>query len=140
MPKMDKASVLGDAIKHLKQLQEKVRSLEDQVAKKSIESAVLLNKSHHSNDDDTSFTDEISNESHGKSLPQIKARVCDKSILIKLQCENHKGALARAISEIEKLHLSVVSTSVMAFSSSSLDITVMTQARFSTGPFAFART
>ncbi|KAG6516819.1 hypothetical protein ZIOFF_027299 [Zingiber officinale] len=139
LKKMDKASVLGDAIKHLKQLQEKVRSLEDQVAKKSIESAVLLNKSTHLisnvNDDDASFAD----ESHGESLPQIEVRVCDKSILIKLQCENRKGALVRAISEIEKLHLSVVSTSVMVFSGSSLDITVMTQARFSTGPnFAFA--
>ncbi|XP_074555865.1 transcription factor bHLH25-like [Curcuma longa] len=123
LKKMDKASVLGDAIEYLKQLQEKVQCLEDQVAKRCIESAVLLKKSRLCNYGDSSS----SSESHGESLPQIEARVCAKSILIKIHCENHKGALVRAISEIEKLHLSVTSTSVMAFTRSSLDITVMAQ-------------
>ncbi|KAG6506042.1 hypothetical protein ZIOFF_031357 [Zingiber officinale] len=41
---MDKASVLGDTIRYLKQLQEKIKALEDQVAKRRVESAVLLNK------------------------------------------------------------------------------------------------
>ncbi|XP_042468168.1 transcription factor bHLH18-like isoform X1 [Zingiber officinale] len=127
LKKMDKASVLGDAIKYLKQLQEKVQSLEDQIAKRSIESAVLVKKSHLCNYGDSSSGNENSNESHGESLPQIEARVCAKSILIKIHCENHKGALVRAISEIEKLHLSVTTTSVMAFTRASLDITVMAQ-------------
>ncbi|RWV98732.1 hypothetical protein GW17_00038402 [Ensete ventricosum] len=39
--KMDKASVLSDAIKYLKQLQENVKALEDQVAKRNVDSAVL---------------------------------------------------------------------------------------------------
>ncbi|PHT68576.1 Transcription factor bHLH18 [Capsicum annuum] len=36
--KMDKASVLGDAIKYLKQLQQSVKTLEEQTPKKSVES------------------------------------------------------------------------------------------------------
>ncbi|KAK1405186.1 hypothetical protein POM88_004791 [Heracleum sosnowskyi] len=42
---MDKASVLGDAIKYLKQFQEKVKTLEEQTRRKSTESVVLANKS-----------------------------------------------------------------------------------------------
>ncbi|KAK1383300.1 hypothetical protein POM88_021035 [Heracleum sosnowskyi] len=45
LKKMDKASVLGDAIKYLKQLQEKVKTLEEQTRRKSTESVALANKS-----------------------------------------------------------------------------------------------
>ncbi|URD88084.1 hypothetical protein MUK42_27795, partial [Musa troglodytarum] len=112
LKKMDKASVLGDAIKYLKQLQEKVKSLEDQVAKRNTESAVLAKRSY----------DE---RQRWESLPvEIEARVCQKSILIKIHCENQKGVLVKALSEIEKLHLSVICTSAMSFAISSLDITI----------------
>ncbi|RWV86267.1 hypothetical protein GW17_00051855, partial [Ensete ventricosum] len=124
--KMDKASVLGDAIKYLKQLQEKVTSLQDQVTQRTVESAVLVKKSHLCANDDSSSSDENFDE----SLPEIEARVCEKTILIKIHCENRKGILVKSLSEIEKLHLSVTNTSVMPFTNSSLDITVMTQARF----------
>lgn len=123
LKKMDKASVLGDAIKYLKQLQEKVTSLQDQVTQRNVESAVLVKKSQLCANDDSSSSDENFDE----SLPEIEARVCEKTILIKIHCENRKGILVKALSEIEKLHLSVTNTSVMPFTSSSLDITVMTQ-------------
>ncbi|XP_074564154.1 transcription factor bHLH25-like [Curcuma longa] len=127
LKKKDKASVLGDGIKYLKQLQEKVQSLEEQIAKRNVESAVLVRKSQLSSDDDSSSCDENCNEGHDESLPEIEAKVCDKSILIKIHCENKKGALVRVISEIEKLRLSVMNTNVMTFTGASLDITVMTQ-------------
>ncbi|KAG6529894.1 hypothetical protein ZIOFF_012111 [Zingiber officinale] len=145
LKKMDKASVLGDAIKYLKQLQDKVVNLEDQVAKRSIESAVLVKKTQllvdgdgddddDDDDDDTSSSDGNSEEdqrrlsSGGSLLPEIEARICNKSVLIKIQCENRKGVVVQALSEIEKLHLSVMNTSVMPFTSNSLDITVAAQA------------
>ncbi|KAJ8491744.1 hypothetical protein OPV22_013465 [Ensete ventricosum] len=123
LKKMDKASVLGDAIKYLKQLQEKVTSLQDQVTQRTVESAVLVKKSHLCANDDSSSSDENFDE----SLPEIEARVCEKTILIKIHCENRKGILVKSLSEIEKLDLSVTNTSVMPFTNSSLDITVMTQ-------------
>ncbi|RWW68341.1 hypothetical protein BHE74_00024132 [Ensete ventricosum] len=124
LKKMDKASVLGDAINYLKQLQEKVKSLEDQVAKRNTESAVVLAKRSY---------DE--RQRCCESLPvEIEARVCQRSILIKIHCENQKGVLVKALSEIEKLHLSVICTSAMSFAISSLDITVMAQASL-VGPF-----
>ncbi|CAL9115208.1 unnamed protein product [Musa textilis] len=121
--KMDKASVLGDAIEYLKRLEEKVKSLEDQAARRK---AVLVKKSRLCADDDDSSSDE---HPCGGPAPEIEARVCDKAVLIKIHCENRKGVLVKALSEIEKLHLSVANTSVIPFAAASLDITVATQAR-----------
>ncbi|CAL9049077.1 transcription factor bHLH25-like [Musa acuminata AAA Group] len=124
LKKMDKASVLGDAIEYLKRLEEQVKSLEDQVAKRQAEKAVLVKKSRLGADDDDSSSDE---HPCGGPAPEIEARVCDKAVLIKIHCENRKGVLVKALSEIEKLHLSVGNTSVIPFAAASLDITVMTQ-------------
>lgn len=124
---MDKASVLGEAIKYVKQLQEKANTLEELTVKKTFESVVFVKKSQISMDDDLSSSDENFDGNSTESLPEIEARVSDKSILIKIHCEKRKGVLVKTLAEIEKLHLSVVNTSVMPFASSALDITVMAQ-------------
>ncbi|XXG56768.1 hypothetical protein AAC387_Pa03g4098 [Persea americana] len=127
LKKMDKASVLGEAIKYVKQLQEKANTLEELTVKKTFESVVFVKKSQISMDDDLSSSDENFDGNSTESLPEIEARVSDKSILIKIHCEKRKGVLVKTLAEIEKLHLSVVNTSVMPFASSALDITVMAQ-------------
>ncbi|XP_042391256.1 transcription factor bHLH18-like isoform X1 [Zingiber officinale] len=130
LKKMDKASVLSDAIKYLKQLQDKVMNLEDQITKRSIESAVLVRKTQLCVEDDADDDGHFNDDRRRRSCflpPKIEARVCDKSILIKIHCENRKGVLVQALSEIEKLHLSVVNTSVIPFPGNSLDITVASQ-------------
>lgn len=131
LKKMDKASVLGDAIKYLKTLQEKVKSLEDHVAKTTVKSAILIKKSQLStaatNDDSDISSSGESTADGGQSLPEIEVKLSDKTVLIKLHCECKKGILVRALSEIEKLHLGVVSISALPFAASSLDITVMAQ-------------
>lgn len=126
LKKMDKASVLGDAIKYLKTLQEKVKSLEEQAANRTVESATLVKKSHFAGEEeaDTSSTD----ENFGFPQPEIQVKLSNKSLLIKIHCDNRKGMLVRYLSEIEKLHIAVTSTSVLPFAASSVDITVMAQA------------
>lgn len=137
LKKMDKTSVLSDAIKYLKQLQERVKSLEEQAARKTVESALVrVKKSHLCDNDDDSYSScscDDDDDSDGRpsgaesALPEIEAKISDSTILVKIHCEKHKGVLVKALSEIEQIHLSVVNTSVMLFTSSSLDITVMAQ-------------
>lgn len=125
---MDKASVLGDAIKYLKQLQERVKTLEEQTKKKNMESVVFVKKSQLFTDGDNSTSDKnSSSDPLDEPLPEIEARFCDKNVLVRIHCEKRKGLLEKSVTEIEKLHLTVINSSVMTFGSSALDITIIAQ-------------
>ncbi|KAK9949261.1 hypothetical protein M0R45_004794 [Rubus argutus] len=100
LKKMDKASVLADAIKYVKQLQEH---------------------------DDISSSDENFDSCSDQPLPEIEARVSDKEVLIRIHCEKKKGCLANILREIEKLDLTIVNSSVLPFGNSTFDITIVSQ-------------
>ncbi|KAJ1396573.1 Myc-type, basic helix-loop-helix [Sesbania bispinosa] len=101
LKKMDKASVLGEAIKYLKQMQEKVSALEEEQNRmKTVESVVIVKKSQLSNDGEDS-----SSGTFDETLPEIEARFCESNVLIRLHCLKDKGVIEKTISEIEKLHL-----------------------------------
>ncbi|KAM7250896.1 hypothetical protein ACFE04_022779 [Oxalis oulophora] len=123
LKKTDKASVLGDAIKYLTHMQTQVKMLEEKAKMKTMESAIIVNKSHVMGDKSNSSN----NMSFEKQLPEIEAKAQDKDVLIRIHCEkNSKGSILRLIlNEIEKLHLNVVSTSVLPFGSFTLDITII---------------
>ncbi|KAJ1428967.1 Myc-type, basic helix-loop-helix [Sesbania bispinosa] len=135
LKKMDKASVLGDAIKYLKQLKEQVKQLEEQSKRKSVESVVFVKKSSQvSADEDVSDTS--SNSCNGNSddpskinlsLPEVEARVSEKKVLIRILCEKEKALLANIFKEIEKLHLSVINSSSFCFGSSVMVITTIAE-------------
>lgn len=128
LKKMDKASVLGDAIKHLKQLKEQVKELEEQTKKKTMESVVYVKKHELYGDHDGASSDKnFSGESQDETLPEIEARACDGKVLIRIHCEKKRGIVEKTISEIEKLNLSVLNSSVLTFGTSILDITVIAQ-------------
>lgn len=125
---MDKASVLGDAIKYLKQLQEKVKTLEEQTRKKTMESVVFVKKSQLFAEGENSSSDEnSSNVPLNEALPEIEARICDKNVLIRVHCEKRKGVFEKTVAEIEKLHLTIINSSVMTFGNSALDVTIIAQ-------------
>ncbi|XP_057967323.1 transcription factor bHLH18-like [Malania oleifera] len=128
LKKMDKASVLGDAIKYLKQLQERVKTLEEQTKKKTVESVVFVRKSQlcAADVDDNSSSDEnFDGYSVDQPLPEIEAKVSDENVLIRIHCEKQKGMIAHVLAEIEKLQLSVVNSSVLPFGDYATDITVI---------------
>lgn len=120
---MDKTSVLGDAIKYLKHLQERVKTLEEQAKKQTMESVVLVKRSQvtaTADDDDGSWDD-------GQPLPEIEARVCDSHFLIRVHCEKQRGVLVNLLTKVEKLNLAIINTSVTPFGTFALDITIIAE-------------
>lgn len=128
---MDKASVLGDAIKYLKQLEERVKSLEEQIKETTtVESVVFIKKSLLSADqDETSSCDENFDGCSKEAVRDIEARVSDKNVLIRIHCKKQKGFVPKILSEIEEHHLSVINSSVLPFGKHAMDITVVAQVK-----------
>ncbi|XP_030548472.1 transcription factor NAI1-like [Rhodamnia argentea] len=126
LKKMDKASILGDAIKYMKQLQERIKKLEEEVAIKNKKSVVFVKKSQVSADNDMSLNQNFYNQFE-QQLPEIEARVLDRNVLFRIHHEKRKGYTTEILSEIEKLKLSVLNSSVLPFGSSMLDMTIVAQ-------------
>ncbi|XP_019445544.1 PREDICTED: transcription factor bHLH18-like [Lupinus angustifolius] len=124
LKKMDKATVLGDAIKYLKQLQERVKTLEKQASEERVESAVVVKKSIiFADEDNSSPLDENSNQ----TIPEMEARVCGIEVLIRIHCNKHNGRSATILNELEKYHLTIQSTSFVPFGNNTIDITIVAQ-------------
>eukprot|EP01018_Ginkgo_biloba_P002155 Gb_13728 [translate_table: standard] len=130
LKKMDKASVLGDAIKYVKQLQDRLKVLEEQPPKKTLESVVYVKRTQLCIEDDKASSEENLSGEDGtaRSLsPEIEARVVDKNVLIRIHCEKRKGLLVKSLAELEKLQLAVVNASILSFSETTLDLTFNAQ-------------
>ncbi|KAL6900801.1 hypothetical protein ACP4OV_005477 [Aristida adscensionis] len=129
LTKMDKASVLDDAIKYVKQLQEHLNDLEKVARRKTVEVAKLSRSKRFrlsSANIDRSSSDDLleEGEASGRAVvPEIEAWVSESTVLIKIHCENHKGALITALSEVESMGLTIITTSVLPFATF-LDITL----------------
>lgn len=125
---MDKASVLGDAIKYIKQLQDKVKTLEEQTRKKNMESVVFVKKTQlFANDDNSSSEENNSSGPFEETLPEIEARFCDNNVMIRIHCEKRKGVVEKTIAEVEKLQLKFINSSVLTFGGCALDVTIIAQ-------------
>ncbi|XP_019195609.1 PREDICTED: transcription factor bHLH18-like [Ipomoea nil] len=125
--KMDKTSVLGDTIKYLKQIQERVRLLEEESSKRSMESIMFVNKYQESFDDNDDMSSGKNEKSEEQPRLEIETRLCDNHILLRIHCERHKGVIGQIFSEVEKLNLAVVNSSVARFGSLTYDITIIVE-------------
>ena len=114
---MDNTSILDKASNYVKQLQQRVRELEQQV-----ESNTCTNNGSTS-------CEVISDDYYGQDgiLPEVKARVLQKEVLVIIHCQKQKGIMLKILSQLENLHLSVVNSSVLPFGKSTLDITITAQ-------------
>uniref|UniRef100_A0A7N0T0E1 BHLH domain-containing protein n=1 Tax=Kalanchoe fedtschenkoi TaxID=63787 RepID=A0A7N0T0E1_KALFE len=133
LKKTDKASVLGDTIKYLRQMEERVKSLEEEAKQKTVHSMVLQVKKPQllpSRDEAPSSEPETDSfhTSFNDALPEIEARICDKSVLIRIVCEKRQGGVVeQVLAEVEKLHLTIINSSVLSFGASSLNIIIVAQ-------------
>lgn len=123
LKKMDKSSVLGDAIDYVKRLQEKVKMLEERSMQKPVETAVMGKKMPVLEDDEISSCDDLISDGQ----LDIEVKILEKTVLLKIHCKNHKGLLVKSLSEIESCNLSVLNTSAVSFGTTMLDITIIAQ-------------
>ncbi|CAI8589039.1 unnamed protein product [Vicia faba] len=128
LKKMDKASVLGDAITYMKKLQKRLHTLEEQAEdNKKTGSAIQVKRSvifTDKHDDDGS-----SNSNNNQTLPEIEVRVSRKDVLIKIQCEKHSGraSTSAVLGKLENLNLTVQSSNLLPFGNNILDLTIVAQ-------------
>ncbi|MED6182375.1 hypothetical protein PIB30_027872 [Stylosanthes scabra] len=144
LKKMDKATVLDNAINYVKDLKARLATLEQENKKKKktkeVEEepcVVVLSKrtsqhddeSGENNDESVVVDDDGSDENDSSSLHlrhvHVEARVSGQQVLLRIHCHNHKGILVKLLSEIQGLNLLVLNSSVLPFGDSLLDITVI---------------
>ncbi|KAL6847453.1 hypothetical protein ACP4OV_023306 [Aristida adscensionis] len=128
LKKMDKATILGDAVKYVRELQEKVKTLEEDGAHNDGGGgggaqpavAVVVKRPCRVPDDEAA----ASSSGGGGGLPEIEARLSDKTVLLRIHCDNARGLLVRLLSEVEKMSLAITHTNVMPFPASTAIITI----------------
>ncbi|GJM96144.1 hypothetical protein PR202_ga12957 [Eleusine coracana subsp. coracana] len=134
---MDKATILSDATRYLKELQEKLKAHEDDHRK--IQSSVPTKKPRITVPDDKdggspSYVAAVPTGTSG-ALPEIEARISEGNVMVRIHCEDVKGSLVRLFAEVEELHLSIVHANAMPFSASTLIIHIMAEASSLTSLF-----
>uniref|UniRef100_A0A0D9Y1R0 BHLH domain-containing protein n=1 Tax=Leersia perrieri TaxID=77586 RepID=A0A0D9Y1R0_9ORYZ len=129
LKKMDKATILGDAVKYVKELQEKVKTMEDSSGSRSAMEVVRKPcRLQHSGEDNNGGEGSSSSTTAALRLPEIEARLSEKSVLLRIHCGNSRGMLVRLLSEVEDLKLGITHTSVMPFPASTVIITITAKA------------
>ncbi|KAL6629487.1 hypothetical protein ACP70R_029252 [Stipagrostis hirtigluma subsp. patula] len=128
LKKMDKATILSDATRYVKELQEKLKDLEAGGGgnSRSMETVVLakrpsLHEAAVLDDDGYSLS---GTTVAANKLPEIEAWLSEKSVMVMIHCENGKGVARKVLAEVEVLHLSIIHANVLPFQACTLIITV----------------
>ncbi|CAL5031014.1 unnamed protein product [Urochloa decumbens] len=121
----DKATILGDTVRYVKELQEKLRALEDG---RSFSRPVVLAKKPRvatPDEEDAVLPAYYYAPAANDDNAEIDARISGDNVMVKIRCKDAKGVLVRLLSEVEGLHLSIVDTNVMPFLACTLVINIM---------------
>uniref|UniRef100_A0A0E0MPX5 BHLH domain-containing protein n=1 Tax=Oryza punctata TaxID=4537 RepID=A0A0E0MPX5_ORYPU len=124
LKKMDKATILGDAVKYVKELQEKVKTMEEDGGGGG-RAAMVVRKSCSRQSGDGGEGSTATSR-----VPEIEARLSERSVLVRVHCGNARGLLVRLLSEVEELRLGITHTSVMPFPASTVIITITAKASY----------
>ncbi|KAL9303535.1 hypothetical protein ACSQ67_020798 [Phaseolus vulgaris] len=130
LKKTDKAYILREAMIYMKQLEERVIELENENKRKNTDSRILIKKYSQvcSREEEGTSCDET--KSHNIStppLPQVEARVLEKEVLIGIHCHKQKDIVLKIMALLQNHHLSLASSSVLPFGTSTLKVTIIAQ-------------
>ncbi|XP_022133093.1 transcription factor bHLH19-like [Momordica charantia] len=126
--KIDKASILGGAVRYVKELQERLKEAEERASKISEEAAtVYVKRSSLSCSDDDVSSSEENTDSSGGPVPEIEARVSNKDVLLRIHTHKRKGCLSYLHNKIENLNLTILNSTALPFAHSQLHITIVAQ-------------
>ncbi|KAL3830353.1 hypothetical protein ACJIZ3_019155 [Penstemon smallii] len=123
LKKLDKASLLEDAIDYVKALQERVNALEEE------DKVMQINASKDDDVNDIVISEIISTTSDHDEVvvEEIKVRVMKKNVLIKICCKKQKGLMSKIPCEMEKMNLNVKDMRVMPFGGAAFDVTILAE-------------
>ncbi|KAJ1261538.1 hypothetical protein BS78_09G037100 [Paspalum vaginatum] len=147
LKKMDKATILSAAAKYVKELQQRVKDLEEAAAAGSNATtrggneaavvqvnepgrAVAAPEENGSSRRASSGPPPAAATTKPPALPEIEARFSsDKSAMVRVHCRSGKGVAVAVIAEVEELGLSVVHANVMPSSAGTIIITITAKQR-----------
>lgn len=130
---MDKATVLEDASEYIKELQNRVKELEGSIQGKGKhiiqKSTISIGRSKLCGGlsvKDNASSSKATNTLHISSIndPEIVVRISGASILVRIYCQKNHPLVLKALTEMERLRLVVISSNVLPFSNTSLLITI----------------
>ncbi|KAK7386179.1 hypothetical protein VNO78_26213 [Psophocarpus tetragonolobus] len=129
LKKTDKAYILREAITYMKQLQERVKELEEnQNKRKRVDSKIfIIKKSKVCSREEVMTSCETNSYTSTTSLPQVEARVLEKEVLIGIHCQKQKDIVLKIMAMLQNFHLSLTSSSVLPFGTSTLKVTIVAQ-------------
>ncbi|KAF8681771.1 hypothetical protein HU200_045208 [Digitaria exilis] len=132
LKKMDKATILSDATRYLRELQEKLKGLQENGGGggRGMESAVLVNKKPciavpDGDDGDGGGAP----SSYAAAGPEIDVRISEGNVvMVRIHCQDAKGVIVMLLAEVEELHLCITHTNVVQFSAGILIINIIAKA------------
>ncbi|MED6112483.1 hypothetical protein PIB30_062137 [Stylosanthes scabra] len=129
LKKMDKAYVISEALNYIKVLKDRIEELESQIKYRKVDSTILIKRSQDSSTEKSSIISCETTSDNNESSLEIEAKVLQKEVLIRIQCEKPKNNILLKIHALlDKLHLSIASNSVLPFgASTTVIITIVAQ-------------
>ncbi|CAK8542560.1 unnamed protein product [Lathyrus sativus] len=118
LKKMDKCYVLSEAVSYTKQLQKRIKELENNQNKDdTVNPEIYKWKSQSSSN----------KKKYSESVLEVEARVMKKEVLIRIHCEKKKDLVLKIHEMLENFNLTITSSSILPFGASVLVINIFAQ-------------